>query len=138
MADQIIILRLTIPDPFPGVAYSLQDKKSQPVGQVIASEAPIAFDVPVGVAPGPRFLGDFVRSEGPARRFVYIAIGEQAGQRPCPWSRRARIDIHDLPAGLLDQALAGAVLEAVLPGKAQDGGPACATVQPIAGWRLMA
>jgi hypothetical protein len=138
MADQVITLRLTIPDPFPGVAYSLQDKNGQPVGRVIAGDGPIAFDVPVRIAPGPRFLGDFVRSEGPARRFVYIAIGEAAGQRPCPWSRRAKIDIHQLPAALLDQALAGAVLEAQLPGKAKDGGPACATVQPIAGWRAVA
>jgi hypothetical protein len=138
MAGQVITLRLTIPDPCPGVAYSLQDKKSQPVGQVIAGDGPIAFDVPVRVAPGPRFLGDFVRSEGPARRFVYIAIGEAAGQRPCPWSRRAKIDIHTLPAALLDKAMGGAVLEAVLPGKAKDGGPACATVRPVEGWRAVA
>ncbi len=138
MAGQVITLRLTIPDPFPGVAYSLQDKKSQPVGQVIAGDGPIAFDVPVRVAPGPRFLGDFVRSEGPARRFVYIAIGEAAGQRPSPWSRRAKIDIHTLPAALLDKAMGGAVLEAVLPGKAKDGGPACATVRPVEGWRAVA
>lgn len=138
MAGQVITLLLTIPDPFPGVAYSLQDKKSQPVGQVIAGDGPMAFDVPVRVAPGPRFLGDFVRSEGPARRFVYIAIGEAAGQRPCPWSRRAKIDIHTLPAELLDKAMGGAVLEAVLPGKAKDGGPACATVRPVEGWRAVA
>jgi len=137
-AGQVITLRLSILDPFPGVAYSLQDRKSEPVGQLVAGDAPIAFDVPVRLAPGPRFLGDFVRSEGPARRFVYIAIGEQAGQRSCPWSRRAKIDIHTLSAALLDQALAGAVLEARLPGKAKDGGPACATVLPIGGWRVAA
>lgn len=137
MAGQPITLRLTIPDPFPGVAYSPQNKKSEPVGQIIAGNDPISFDVPLRLAPGPRFLGDFVRSEGPSRRFIYIAIGEQAGQRPSAWSRRAKIDIHLLSAALLEQALAGKVLEALLPGKAKDGGPACATVPPIGAWRVV-
>ena len=137
MVGQVITLRLRIGDPCPGVAYSLQNKKSEPVGQVVAGDAPISFDVPVRVAPGPRFLGDFVRSEGPSRRFVYIAIGEQAGQVPSPWSRRAKIDIHLLPTELLEKALAGGVLEAQLPGRAKDGGPACATLRPIAAWRVV-
>ena len=136
-AGQTITLRLTIPDPVPGVDYSLQDKKSVPVGAVTAGDGPVSFDVPVRLAPGPKFLGDFVRSEGPNRRFVYIAIGEQAGQRPSAWSRRAKIDIHLLSDALLKKALAGAVLEARLPGRAKDGSPACATLQPIGPWRVV-
>jgi len=138
VAGQAITLRLRIEDPFPGVAYSLQNKKSEPVGQIIAGDGPISFDVPLRVASGPKLYGDFVRSEGAIRRFVYIAVGEQAGQRPCVWSRRAKIDIHLLSAELLEKALAGAVLEALLPGKAKDGGPACATVLPVSAWRAVA
>jgi hypothetical protein len=82
-------------------------------------------------------LGDFVRREGPTRRFVYLAIGEQAGQRPSEWNRRAKIDVHTLPVDFLERALAGAVLEARLPGRAKDGGPACATLRPIGGWRIV-
>ena len=78
--SQTITLRLRIADPVPGVTYSLQNKKGAPVGWVMAGEEAITFDVPVRLAPGPKFLGDFVRSEGPDRRFVYIAIGAQAGQ----------------------------------------------------------
>ncbi|MET0338934.1 MAG: DUF5990 family protein, partial [Caulobacter sp.] len=92
---------------------------------------------PVRVAAGPRLLGQFVRSEGPRRRFVYIAMGEQAGQPSTTWSRRAKIDIHLLPADLIEQALAGKVLEALLPGKAKDGGPSCGTLQPIGAWRAL-
>jgi hypothetical protein len=136
-AGREIRLRLTIEDPVPGLAYSLQNKKSEPVGAVTAGNEPLSFDVPVRVAPGPRFLGEFVRSEGPTRRFVYIAIGAQAGDGSSPWSRRAKIDIHDLPAGLLDRALTGAVLEARLPGKDKQGGPACATLRPLSGWKLV-
>ena len=137
MESQIITLRLMIQDPFPGVAYSLQNKKSEPVGQVIAGEDPIAFDVPVRGVPGPKFYGDFVRSEGVIRRFIYIAVGEQAGQRPSAWSRRAKIDIHLLSAELLEKALVGEVLEAQFSGKAKDGGPACATLCPIGAWRIV-
>lgn len=137
-AARQITLRLTIADPAPGVAYSLQDKKSRPVRMVVAAEQPLSFDVPVVVPPGPRFMGDFVRREGPSRRFVYIAIGAEAGESSSPWSRRANIDIHDLPTELLERALAGSIVEAVLPGRAKDGGPACATVRPLKSWMVAA
>lgn len=137
MTGQPITLRLRIQDPVPGVAYSLQDKKNHPVGPVIAGDGPLAFDVPVRVAPGPRFLGEFVRSEGPSRRFVYIAIGTSAGQHGSTWTRRAKIDIHTIPADLLARALEGVVLEVLLPGRAKDGGPACATVVPLEAWRAV-
>ena len=130
---QEITLRLTIEDPVAGVRYSLQDKASQPVCALTAAAAPLSFDVPVRVADGPkgpRFLGPFVRSEGPERRFVYVAIGAQAGDRGSAWSRRAKIDIHTLPAELLARALDGAVLEARLPGRDKAGAPACATLKP--------
>jgi hypothetical protein len=136
-AGQAITLRLTIEDPVPGLAYSLQNKKSEPVGRVVAGSGPLSFDVPVRVAPGPRFLGEFVRSEGPTRRFVYIAIGLQAGDGSAPWSRRAKIDIHDLPPDLLQAALAGAVVEARLPGRDKAGGPACATLRRLTGWKAV-
>jgi len=133
-AGQTITLRLTIRNPVPGVAYSLQNKKSEPVTAIIAGAGPISFDVPVRVAPGPRYLGEFVRSEGPQRRFVYIAIGGQAGQPATDLSRRAKIDIHTLPHALLAEALAGKILEAELPSRDKDGGPAGATLRPLSGW----
>jgi hypothetical protein len=133
---QTITLRMTIEDPVPGVTYSLQDGASAPVGPVVATEAPLSFDVPVRVAPGPRFLGEFVRREGPQRRFVYIAIGGQAGDPASVWSRRVKVDIHDLPRELLEHALAGKVLEGRLPGRDKQGGPSCATLTPLNGWRL--
>ncbi len=136
MADRFITLRLSIQDPVPGVTYSLQDARNIPVGPVAAADGPLAFDVPVRVAPGPKFLGEFVRREGKARRFVYIAIGAQAGDQASPWSRRVKVDIHDLPIELLDKALAGEVLEACLPGRDKDGGPSCATLRPLNGWQV--
>lgn len=135
MADTPITLRLTIADPVAGLHYSLQDKANAPVGPVIATAAPLSFDVPVRLADDGRMLGPFVRTEGKVRRFIYIAIGGQAGDDATPISRRAKIDIHDIPADLLTLARQGHVLEVVLPGRGRDGTPACATVRPLQGWR---
>ena len=134
MPDTPITLRLTIADPVPGVHYSLQEKEVVHDPRV-ATDAPLSFDVPIRLTDDGRFLGDFARREGPTRRFVYIRIGQSAGQHGTDISRRAKIDIHDIPEVLLDLARRGAVLEAVLPGRARDGSPACATVRPTAGWR---
>lgn len=128
-----ITLRLTTADPVPGVAYSLQDKANTPVKPRIAGDGPISFDVPVTLSDDGRLTGPFVRREGPLRRFIYIAIGTSAGQHG-EWSRRAKIDVHDIPAVLLAQARAGQTLEVILPGRARDGGPACATVRPLQPW----
>lgn len=133
---EVVTIRLIIGDPVPGVTYSLQDQKSVPVDPVVAGESPLSFDVPVKIAPGPKFQGPFVRREGPERRFIYIAIGGQAGDHASPWSRRVKVDVHDLPAELLEKALAGRVLEARLAGRDKDGGPACATQRPLGGWRV--
>jgi len=132
-ADQIEIrMRIVIAQPVPGVAHSLQSghdgvldpKRSQ-------SGEPLAFDFPVRIAPGPKFFGDQVRREGPERRFVYIRIGQSAGDHGSPWSRRMKIDIHEIPQDLLDRAAAGGVLELTVNGTGKDGTPACATVTVI-------
>lgn len=137
MAGSTITLRLTIADPVAGVAYSLQDKANIPVEPRVAGDGPISFDAPITLSDDGRLTGTFVRREGPSRRFVYVAIGTSAGQHASEWSRRAKIDVHDIPADLLVQACEGRLLEVVLPGRTRDGGPACATVQPIQAWRIV-
>ncbi len=136
MAGTPITLRLTIADPVPGVRYSLQ-MDDAPHEPVTATETPLSFDAPVRLADDNRMLGPFVRREGKERRFVYIRIGTSAGDHASEWSRRAKIDIHDIPPALLDKARGGAVLEIVLPGRGKDGSPACATVRAIEGWKAV-
>ena len=137
MAGTTITLRLTIADPVAGVAYSLQDKANMPVELRIAADGPISFDAPVTLSEDDRLTGPFVRREGATRRFVYIAIGTSAGQHASEWSRRAKIDVHDIPADLLALARDGRVLEVILPGRARDRGPACATVRRLQPWRAV-
>lgn len=129
-----LTLRLTILDPFAGLHYALQAAKNTPVDVRVAGEDPLSFDVPVTLRPDGQLGGTFVRREGPVRRFVYIAMGGQVAAVPTPISRRAKIDVHDIPGDLL---LPGVTLEVTLPGRGRDGTPACATVRPTTPWRRL-
>lgn len=135
MCDASVILRLTLTDPVSGVTYSLQNKDNHPVAPQTAGDGPLSFDVPLRLSEDGRWLGPFVRREGPERRFVYIAIGTSAGDHSSEWTRRAKIDIHDMPDTLKIAARSGGVPEARLPGRGKDGSPACASVR-VREWRL--
>lgn len=132
MARIDLTLRVILADPLPGVVYSLQDAKSRPVDAATAGDGDLSFDIPITLTPTPDGLrpgGGFVRADGRGR-FVYVASGQQAGQSDTEWSRRIKIYLHDLPA-----AEAGAVLTATIAGRDKHGGPACATVPLLSGWR---
>lgn len=130
-ADQTEIrMRIVIEAPVPGVLHSLQSGDDRVLDPKLSKAGePLSFDFAVRIATGPKFFGDQVRREGPQRRFVYIRIGQSAGQHGSEWSRRMKIDIHDLPQALLDQAMAGGTLELTVNGTGKDGTPACATVK---------
>ncbi len=131
-----IRMRLVVEGPVPGVMHSLQDKKSKPVDPKVSQAGEsLSFDFPVRIGPGPKFYGEQVRSEGPERRFIYVATGRQAGAHDLCWSRRMKIDIHDIAQVLLDGAAAGKCLVGTVHGTGADGTPACATVR-VASWRL--
>ena len=130
--QNVINLRITIEQPVVGVLHSLQAKDESPLDPKCSREGePLAFDFQVHVGPGPKFFGDQVRREGPLRRFVYIRVGQYAGDASSPWSRRMKIDIHDIGNDLLDRAAnGGGVIETTVNGTDKDGTPTCATVRP--------
>ena len=132
-ADQSDIrMRIVIDQPVVGVLYSLQAKDERPLNPQLSNEGEsLVFDFPVRVAPGPKFFGEQVRRGGPERRFVYIRIGQLAGDTSSPWTRRIKVDIHDIDPDLLDRAIKdGGVVALSIVGTGKDGTPACATVQP--------
>ena len=132
-ADQTdISLRIVIDRPVVGVLHSLQAKDESPLDpKASRTGEPLVFDLPIRIAPGPKFFGDQVRREGPVRRFVYIRVGQYAGDAASPWARRIKIDIHDIAEDLLERAAQeGGVIETTISGTAPDGTPSCATIRP--------
>lgn len=130
--ERPVNLRIIIERPVPDVLHSLQAKDDQPLDPKSSPAGePLHFDFSIRVAPGPKFFGDQVRREGAERRFVYIRIGQMAGDPASPWSRRMKIDIHDIDPALLDRAARdGGVIETTIIGTGPDGTPACATLRP--------
>ena len=133
-ADQTEIrMRIVIENPVPGVLHSLQTGDTGVLDPKRSVEGePLSFDFPIRVAPGPKFFGDQVRREGPTRRFVYIRVGTMAGDHTSEWTRRMKIDVHDVPQDLLERAMAGeGVVELTVDGTGKDGTPACATLKVV-------
>lgn len=131
-ADQTEIrMRIVIERPVPGVLHSLQQDDAPLDPRKSEAGEALSFDFPIRIAPGPKFFGKQVRPEGKERRFVYIRIGTAAGDFGSPWTRRMKIDIHDIDRGLLDAAAKGGVLVGTIDGTAKDGSPACATIRPV-------
>ena len=135
--------RIVIERPVAGVLHSLQegdaavlDPKRSAGGEALSFDFPLRIE---RTADGAKVFGPQVRREGPVRRFVYIRVGTCAGDLASPWTRRMKIDIHDIEPALLDAAIAssgaGGVLEATIDGTAKDGSPACATIRPVT-WRV--
>jgi hypothetical protein len=130
--------RIVIERPVAGVMHSLQEDDAPLDPKVSQAGEPLAFDFPLRIertADGAKFFGKQVRREGPVRRFVYVRVGTAAGDRASPWTRRMKIDIHDVDPALLDAALVGGVLEGTLDGTLPDDSPACATIRPVR-WRV--
>jgi hypothetical protein len=129
--DQVEIrMRIVIQQPVPGVVHSLQEDDRPLDPRRSEAGEPIAFELPLRIGSGPKFFGKQVRREGPVRRFIYIRLGQLAGDCTSPWSRRMKIDIHDIDPRLLQRAMGGGgLIELTIDGTGADGTPACATVR---------
>ena len=126
---------LTIENPVPGVGHSLQQDNAPLEPQKSAKGESLHFAFPLRIARKPdggfRFYGKQVQSEGKLRQFVYIRIGVSAGDHASCWSRRMKVDIHDIAPPLVEAAMGGKQLEGTLDGTAEDGSPACATIHGV-------
>lgn len=135
-------LRITLAGPPHGVLFCLQAGMGELIGQQRSTGEDLIFDFVIRVAEAgtggmPRFLGHFVQGP-PSARFVYICSGTYAGESDSSWSRRAKIPLYGITAELVEQMrkTPSSRLEVRINGKARDGGPACATVPLLDGWRV--
>ena len=127
--------RIVVEHPVPGVLHSLQQDDAPLDPKRSKAGEPLSFDFPLRGAEGPKFFGPQVRREGPVRRFVYVRSGGYAGDPGSEWSRRMKIDIHDIDPALLERAKQAGILQVTVNGTAKDGSPACATIKPVS-WTL--
>jgi hypothetical protein len=140
------IVRIVVENPPPGVAVAVQWGKtganfaSELIRAIETSAERVAFDVPVKVTTGPdgaaRLAGPAI--QGPTGdRFIYVNWGTCAGQHGTAIVRRAKVRIGTLtPAQILEALEPGRRLETAFSGMGKDGGPACATIPLIGGWRV--
>lgn len=135
-----IPMRITVTNPVPGVTMQVQKGRGELVPPAETSARAVAFDFEITVdisGAVPNFLGKF--AQGPKdKRFVYVNSGTYAGQDNTCWSRRAKISLMSITKKQVEEALASnGRLEAEIIGTGRDGGPMCASVPIVGGWRVV-
>lgn len=133
---QNVTLRVIVRKPPPGVAFALQSGRDALIAPVSATKAKLTFEAAAKVraaADGSlRLSGPVVQGSGD-KRFLYINSGKRAGQ-----NRRAKVFLTDIGSKKLGAcARNDAVLETEIDGVGRDGGPCCATVPRLGGWRVV-
>ena len=138
-----VTLRIVLISPPEGVDFGIQEGKGSKYQTLQrqrskGNDLHFEFKLRVNNSRGdgaPNFVGQL--TQGPRDvRFIYIDIGKLAGQSDSCWERRIKVPLSGLAWEMIDRALddPNVILQARLPGTGKDGGPICATVQPIDGW----
>jgi hypothetical protein len=108
-----------------------------PPAETSAEAVSFDFSVTVDLTEAPNFLGKY--AQGPKdQRFIYVNSGTYAGETHSCWGRRAKISLMSISREQIEEVIAspGARLEAQIFGSARDGGPMCASVPVIGGWKV--
>jgi hypothetical protein len=138
-------LRIILEEPPAGVDFGLQLGKGTDYRTIQTQQRSktcnLTFNGSVTVkdnrADGlPNFLGPLAQGP-PAERFIYLDVGQCAGQMHSCWSRRIKIPLYEIGWDTIKKSAnqPGSVLEARIPGTGRDGGPTCATVRSE--WKLI-
>ncbi len=141
-----IFLRIVLVEPPSGVDFGVQVGKGNEYKTIAVQRSKagnLALECTINVKGNrtdgpPNFCGPI--SQGPPTgRFIYIDIGKSAGQFDSCWQRRIKIPLETISWEMIDLVLEKPkrLLQATIPGTAKDGGPSCATVKPIDGWKVV-
>jgi hypothetical protein len=145
-SEIVVPLRIVIVDPTPGVDFGIQEGKGNDYRTIsvqrskagsLVLECTIA--VKGGRTDGPPNFGGPISQGPPTGRFVYVDIGRSAGQFDSAWQRRMKIPLEGITWDMIDSVVETSkrVLQATVPGTGKDGGPSCATLKPIDGWKIV-
>jgi hypothetical protein len=106
-----------------------------------SKDGSLTFDLSVRVSErkgggSPNVLGPYAQGK-PDDRFIYLNSGTMAGQPESCFTRRAKLKTGGITWKLVEQAFADeAMLATQIEGTARDGGPCCATVPLLGGWKV--
>ena len=138
-------LRIILVAPTPGVDFGIQEGKGHDYKTIQiqrSKDADLQFECSVTVKGNsddgpPNFFGTLVQGP-PTGRFIYIDIGKSAGQFNSNWQRRIKIPLLGITWEMIAMIATNPtrLLQATIPGTGKDGGPSCATVKPIDGWKV--
>lgn len=140
MKDDVPV-RIRVLNPPDGVRFCVQRGRQEIVVPTEVTPNEIRFDLSLRLGGSlddglPNFLGPF--AQGPRTgRFVYVNSGTLAGQFESCWTRRAKVHLSGITWAMVEEVHSGSaeVIEASIDGTGRDGGPACATVPLVDGWR---
>ena len=138
-------LRIVLVDPPPGVDFGIQEGKGNDYKTIAVQRSRagnLVLECTINVKGDrndgpPNFVGSI--SQGPPTgRFIYIDIGKSAAQFDSCWQRRIKIPLETITWEMIDSVVdtPKRLLQATIPGTGKDGGPICATVKPIDGWKV--
>jgi len=142
--NQELTLKITLERPPAGVDFGLQKGSGNNYEVLQKQRSPgedlhFTFPITVKLAKdgSPNFLGPFVQGP-PSQRFVYINIGQSAGQYNSAWNRRLKVPLTGIALETINELATNdqLLLQATVPGTGKDNGPNCATVKPFAGWHI--
>ena len=135
-----IDLEITLKKPLEGIGFCLQKGKDEKIDYQISNGEDITFAFSVRVKEGkggsPNFLGDFTQGNS-NERFVYICIGQYAGQKDTEWARRVKIKLSSISWAQINQVKLEKKAKLVASYEATDkkGEPSCASVPLVGkGW----
>ena len=144
--EKSISLQIILVAPPPGVDFGIQEGKGNDYKTIAVQRSKagnLTLECTINVKGNrsdgpPNFIGPI--SQGPpSGRFIYIDIGKSAGQFDSCWQRRIKIPLETITWEMIDSVLEKPkrLLQATIPGTAKDGGPSCATMKPIDGWKVV-
>ena len=144
--EKSLSLQIILVAPPPGVDFGIQEGKGNDYKTIAVQRSKagnLTLECVINVKGNrsdgpPNFIGPI--SQGPpSGRFIYIDIGKSAGQFDSCWQRRIKIPLETITWEMIDSVLEKPkrLVQATIPGTAKDGGPSCATMKPIDGWKVV-
>ena len=139
-------LRIVLVAPPPGVDFGIQEGKGNDYKTIAVQRSKVGnlslectIQVKGNRNDGPPNFGGPISQGPPTGRFIYVDIGKLAGQIDSGWERRIKIPLQGITWEMIDSVLDKPKrwLQATIPGTGKDGGPSCATVKPMDGWKVV-